>query len=76
MTILHSIGQFVRDALQAIPLGVVRGGIVLALALLLIWVLRLPRSETTAPEPGRAAIDLRWAAAFALLIQIAIYAFV
>jgi hypothetical protein len=76
MTPLHSIGQFVRDALQSIPLGIVRGGIVLALALLLVWVLRLPRSETTDTRPDHGGIDLRWAAGAALLVQIAIYALV
>lgn len=73
MTPLHSIGQAVRDALQVIPLGVVRGLILLALALLLVWVLRLPRSETQRDE---SSLDLRWGAAAALLIQLAIYAFV
>lgn len=73
MTPLHSIGQAVRDALQAIPLGVVRGMILVALAVLLVWVLRLPRSETKRDE---SSLDLRWGAAAALLIQLAIYAFV
>jgi uncharacterized iron-regulated membrane protein len=73
MTLLHTIGQSVRDALQAIPLGLVRGAILLALAGLLIWVIRLPRSET---KPDNEVVDLRWGAAAALLIQMAIYAFV
>lgn len=77
MTPLHTIGRAVRDALQAIPLAGVRAGIVLLLIALLIWVLRLPRAETTAAagDEGRT-IDLRWGAAAALLIQIAIYALV
>lgn len=73
MTWLHTIGQTVRDALQAIPLGAVRGAILLGLAALLVWVLRLPREEAKADE---SSVDLRWGAAAALLIQIAIYAFV
>jgi hypothetical protein len=76
MTALHSIGQFIRDALQAIPLGVVRVAIVIGLSLLLLWIVRLPKSETTEEGQGGKGIDLRWGAALALLIQIAIYALV
>lgn len=73
MTPLHTIGQSVRDALQAVPLGVVRGCILVALAALLVWVLRLPRSET---KPDDSAVDLRWGAAAAVVIQLVIYTFV
>ena len=73
MTPLHSIGNAIREALLAIPLGVVRGLILLTLVALIVWVLRLPRSET---KPTEDAADLRWGAVAALLIQLAIYAFV
>ncbi|MCA9053024.1 MAG: hypothetical protein KDA75_04265 [Planctomycetaceae bacterium] len=74
MTPLHWIGQFIRDGLQAIPLGAVRAAILLGLALLFLWVLKLPSSETTqVSERGRSA-DLRWGAALAILLQLVIYA--
>ena len=76
MNALHTIGQWVRDALAAIPLGVVRGAIVVALTLLLAWVVRLPKTETTDTGRGERRVDLRFGAALALLIQIAIYALV
>ncbi len=77
MTPLHEIGNFIRDGLAQIPLPAVRGLFVLLPAVLLIWVLRLPRSETT-PEGRESRWDENlklWAAA-ALVIQILIYSFV
>ena len=74
MTSLHTIGQTLRDLLQSIPLDVVRGAILLGLVMLLVWVLRLPRSETTQTSEGRGSADLRWGAALAILLQIVIYA--
>lgn len=76
MNLLHAVGQTVRDVLAAIPLGFVRGAIIVGLALLLLWVVRLPQSETKDAGSNGRGIDLRWGAALALLIQIAIYAFV
>lgn len=73
MTPLHWIGEGVRGLLQAIPMWCVRCLFVGLLAGLLIWVLRLPRSETTNPEQPESAVDLRWGAAAALAIQIVIY---
>ena len=74
MTPLHHIGQLVRDLLLQIPLPVVRALFLAVPILLLIWVLRLPREATTPPESeGRAGENLKYAAALALLIQIAIY---
>ena len=77
MTVLHTIGNVVRDLLAQVPLGAVR---VLFLALpvgLLIWVLRLPREATTSPEgAGRWDEDLKLWASVALLIQIAIYSLI
>ena len=76
MTPLHQIGNLVRDLLLQIPLPVVRGMILAVPIVLLIWVLRLPREATTPPEStGRAGENLKYGAALALLIQIAIYAF-
>ncbi|MFT5490955.1 MAG: hypothetical protein ACI8V5_001311, partial [Limisphaerales bacterium] len=44
---MHHIGEFFRNLTLAIPLGVVRLLFVGLLVALLIWVLRLPKSETT-----------------------------
>ncbi len=74
MTLLHWIGETVREALAAIPLPVVRLMFLAIPVSLLIWLFQLPRSETCFPkENGRFGFDLRWGAALALLIQIVIY---
>ena len=74
MTPFHHIGNLVRDLMLQIPLPVVRGMILAVPIVLLIWVLRLPREVTTPPEStGRAGENLKYGAALALLIQIAIY---
>jgi hypothetical protein len=77
VTVLHTIGDVVRDLLAQVPLGAVR---VLFLALpvgLLIWVLCLPKEATTSPEgTGRWDENLKLWASVALLIQIAIYSLV
>lgn len=74
MTPLHSFGQFVRNAVQSVPLRCVRAGILLSLVALLAWVLLLPKSDTTSADAGDRSPDLRWGAAAAILLQITIYA--
>lgn len=75
MTPLHVIGNTIRELLAAIPLPVVRGLFLTMLIGLLIWVLRLPRSETTAAsDTDRSGMNLKWGAALAILLQIVIYA--
>jgi hypothetical protein len=75
MTPLHAIGDFLRGLFAAIPLPVVRGFFLAVPLLLLIWVLRLPRSATTAPAGGgRWDENLKVWASIALLIQAALYA--
>jgi len=74
MTPLHILGQAIREALQTIPLTAVRLMILGSLAMLLIWVLRLPTRETTPPGGARRwGENLKPAAALAILIQILIY---
>ena len=74
MTPLHHIGEFVRDALLAIPLWAVRVLFVGSLAALLVWVLRLPRTATTPPEGARRWDEnLKGPAALAVLIQLLVY---
>ena len=75
MTILHHIGDAVRQSLAAIPPGVVRGLFVALPVALLLWVWTLPRSETTPPatEPC-GGISLTWGVTIALGVQILIYA--
>ena len=75
MTILHWIGDLVRNALSQVPLSLVRGLFIAVPVLLLVWVLMLPTGATT-PDNGRASwsANLKTWAAIALLLQIAIYA--
>lgn len=74
MTPLHHFGDLVRDAMLAIPLSWVRGLFLSTLIAVLVWVLLLPRSETT-PAGGAKRWDenLKYGAALALGIQIIIY---
>ncbi|QDT33435.1 hypothetical protein [Thalassoglobus polymorphus] len=76
MSPLHYIGQIVREALQMIPMWGVRLLFVGTLVALLIWVLRLPESETT-PEGGAKRWDenLKLGASLALILQIIVYSF-
>ncbi len=74
MTILHTIGDFVRDTLALIPLSYIRILFVAILVLLLIWVLMLPNRETTPPDIKPTwSNNLKTWAALTLLLQIAIY---
>ena len=74
MTPLHEIGDWLRGMLLLIPMGVVRGLFVALPALLILWVLRLPRAATTPQETESRPLDnLKLWAVLALLIQVAIY---
>jgi hypothetical protein len=75
VTLLHHIGQTLRELLQSVPLLAVRFLFLVSLIALLVWVLRLPDSETT-PTGGarRWHENLKFGAALAILIQIVIYA--
>ena len=75
MSILHRIGDFVRDALGQVPLSVARCLFIAVPVVLLVWVLMLP-TRTTTPEghTGSWGENLKTWAAVALLLQIAIYA--
>jgi hypothetical protein len=75
MTPLHYIGDFLRGLLLQVPLPVVRVLFLAVPIVLLVWVLRLPRSETTSPEgAGRWDENLKLWACVALAVQIVIYA--
>lgn len=77
MTPLHHIGEFFRNLTLAIPLGVVRLIFVGLLIALLIWVLRLPKAETTPPGGSdKPTENLKLWAGIALGAQILIYSFV
>ena len=77
MTPLHHLGELLRQSLAAIPLSVVRVIIVATLSAVLVWVLVLPRAETTPDQSSvRLTENLKLWAAIALVIQIAIYLFV
>ncbi|HID22691.1 MAG TPA: hypothetical protein EYP14_09865 [Planctomycetaceae bacterium] len=74
MTLLHVVGEFLRNGLLQVPLGAAQVLFVLLPTVILIWVLRLPRSETTPPDGhGGWNENLKFGAALALLLQIAIY---
>ncbi|HAP09124.1 MAG TPA: hypothetical protein DCR20_14980 [Planctomycetaceae bacterium] len=75
MTILHTVGDWLRAYLLMVPPGVVRGLFLALPVLLLIWVWRLPR-ERVLPSQGayRWDADLRISAGLALGIQILVYA--
>ncbi len=73
-TPLHWIGESVRDLLLLVPLPMVRVLFLTLLAVVLLWILSLPRRETTAPESdGRSGANLKVGAAIALVMQLAIY---
>lgn len=76
MTPLHHFGNFVRDLFLSIPLGGARLLFIALPIVLLIWVLSLPREETT-PEQGKGSWDenLKLGATIALVLQVLIYSF-
>jgi len=77
MTPLHFIGDWLRDTLAMIPMGLVRVFFVALPVLLLVWVLRLPRAATTPPDvESRPTENLKLWAGLALVIQALIYALV
>jgi len=75
MTPLHHIGNFIRDLMVQIPLWCVRGLFVGTLVAVLIWVLTLPRENTTPENATHWYQNLKVWASLALTIQILIYSF-
>lgn len=73
MTPLHHIGNFVRDLVVQIPLWCVRALFVGTLIAVLIWVLSLPRENTTPENATHWYQNLKVWAGLALTIQIVIY---
>ena len=75
MTPVHQFGDLLRQILAAIPLSAVRMLFVASLVVVLVWVIRLPRTMTT-PSGGTTRWDenLKLGACIALAIQILIYA--
>jgi len=76
VTPLHQVGDLFRQALLSVPLPLVRLLFVGSLVALLIWVVKLPRSATTAtaaPGSPDSTGNLKAGAVVALVIQIAIY---
>ena len=74
MTPLHHFGEWLRQLLIAVPMPAARALFVGALVLVLWWVVRLPRSETTPPGGAkRWDQDLKVGAIAALILQIVIY---
>ena len=74
MTPLHTVGEMLRNLLMQIPLPAVRVLFIALPVLVLVWVLRLPRVETTPEQAsGRWDENLKVWAAVALAIQILVY---
>jgi len=74
MTPLHHLGNFVRELLLQVPLPVVRVLFLAVLGALLVWVLLLPREQTTPPRANVKPVEnLKYWAALALGIQLVIY---
>jgi hypothetical protein len=74
MTPLHVIGEALRELLGSVPLGIVRVFFVAVPLAVLVWVVRLPDTETSdGPVTGWSG-NLKVWAAVALIIQILIYA--
>jgi hypothetical protein len=73
-TILHTVGDQLRELFASIPLPVVRWVFLAVPVLLLVWVLLLPRRAVTPPTgTGRWDENLRLWAAVTLIMQIIIY---
>ena len=76
MTPLHDFGNFCREMFLRIPLPIVRWVFLALLFAIWIWVLLLPRSETTPPDrEGRSGENLKLWASAAILLQVLIYSF-
>lgn len=74
MSPLHFVGEALRTALSQVPLGLVRAVFVAIPLLLMVWVLRLPSSQTTPPDGrGRWDSDLKLWAWLALGLQVLVY---
>ena len=76
MTILHLIGEWLRNTLLFIPRPAVRALFVALPVVVLVWVLLLPRRRAVEHRSDPWMKDLRIWASIALIIQIAIYALV
>jgi hypothetical protein len=77
MSPLHHLGEAIRELLLGIPLGAAKALFILFLGALLLWVLTLPRAQTTPPQssPGKVRLSENlkiWAAA-SLVLQLLIY---
>ena len=73
MTPLHTFGDLLRDLLLEVPLGAVRILFVGTLALLLLWVLRLPEQDVSGIATSGRRHNLRPWAALSLVVQLVIY---
>lgn len=75
ITLLHRVGDGLRELMTAVPLPAVRAIFVALLLALLVWVLRLPRERVRPPAdaPGDWSSNLKLWAAVALGIQVLIY---
>ncbi len=74
VSILQIPGAFLREIILAIPLWVAKILFIIYPLLLLIWVLRMDKSEVKDDLPGTGKkIDLRPYVAVSLLGQVVIY---
>ena len=74
MTILHWIGDAIRDQLLRVPLWAARWLFLGLLLALMAWVVMLPSAETTPPDRQSAWYeDLKIWAWLALMFQVLMY---
>ncbi len=74
MSPLHATGDVLRTLFLMVPMGAVRVVFVAIPLLLMVWVLRLPSSETVPPsKEHRWDEDLRVWAWIALATQVLVY---
>ena len=73
-TILHWLGDRVRDLLLQVPLEIVRLLFIALPVLVLIWVVRQPGQQTGSGDTAmRSQTGLKLGAAVALLLQALVY---
>ncbi len=75
MTPLHWIGKILYDILSILPLSLVHAIFIAIPAVLIIWVLKLPREITAFPGSEKQPFwyDLKFWASIALSMQLLIY---
>lgn len=73
-TLLHWVGDQVRNLCLQIPMEAVRGAFIAVPIVLMVWVILLPNSRTTPPgRPYAMHENLKLWAWLALMFQVVVY---